>query len=287
MQAKRTDPSDGPGRGADVLQRIVETKRSEVEALRRDAGSLRDQLPDAPAPMDFAAALAAPGTVSVIAEVKRRSPGAGAIEPGLDPVRQARAYEKGGAAAVSVLTDREYFSGDLRDLSRVRASVELPVLRKDFVIDELQIVEARAAGADAILLIVRILDDASLRAFRELAEDLGMSALVEVHDRQELQRAVKSGAGVIGINNRDLRTFETRVDVTLDLLEDVPREVVIVSESGISERSQVERLGGEGVDAILVGEALVRSGDPVAATRGLCGVEVAVRRGAPIRDGNG
>ncbi len=285
MQEKTSDPSGAVRREPDILQRIVETKRSEVEALRVAATTLRDRLPDAPPPRDFEGALALPETVSVIAEVKRRSPGAGAIQPGLDPVRQARAYEEGGAAAISVLTDREYFAGHLDDLSEVRASVDLPVLRKDFIIDELQVVEARGAGADAILLIVRVLDDARLRAFRELAEDLGMSALVEVHDRRELRRAVGSGARVVGINNRDLRTFVTRLGVTLDLLDQVPGDVVLVSESGISHRSQVERLGMEGVDAVLVGEALVRSGDPVEATRTLCGVRAAARTGS--RGGNG
>jgi len=257
----------------DILSRIVETKRREVEALRDRGTDLVRLSAAAPSPRDFEGALRGDGrAVSLIAEVKRRSPGAGAIDPELDPVKQAQAYEAGGARALSVLTDREYFQGSLDDLTGVRGKVELPVLRKDFIIDERQIWEARSGGADAILLIVRILDDSQLREYRLLTEELGMSALIEVHDGAELERAVSCGARILGVNNRDLRSFRTDLQVTMDLLADVPDEVVLVSESGISRRDQVEALGSRGVDAILVGEALVRAGDPAQGAALLSGV---------------
>lgn len=262
-----------------ILDRIVETKRAEVSALRGREGELRSRVADQTPPRDFSAALRRSGEVSLVAEVKRRSPGAGSLAPGLEPVAQASAYREGGAAALSVLTDAEYFQGSLDDLRSVRETVPLPVLRKDFTVDERQVWEARSAGADAVLLIVRILDDARLRSFRELAEDLGMTALVEVHEARELDRALDSGAAVVGVNNRDLATFDTDLDVTLDLLERIPGGVTLVSESGISTRRQVEVLGERGVDAILVGEALVRSADPAEDARRLSGVARASREG--------
>ncbi len=263
----------------DILHRIVDTKRSEVEGLPE--AELRAAAKEAAPPRDFAGALAFPGSVSLIAEVKRRSPGAGAMRPELDPTVQAAAYEAGGARAISVLTDRTYFEGSLDDLRAVRGRVELPLLRKDFVIDPRQIYEARAAGADAILLIVRILDDDRLRDFRLLAQELGMAALVEVHQREELERALRQGATVVGVNNRDLRTFQTDLEVTLGLADRIPPEVTLVSESGISTREEVERLAIRGVDAVLVGEALVRAGDPETAARGLSGVPTPAADGAP------
>ena len=200
--------------------------------------------------------------VSVIAEVKRRSPGAGEIRPHLEPGELAAAYEAGGARALSVLTDAQYFGGSLDDLVRAREAVALPTLRKDFLLAEVQVHEARAAGADAILLIVRALDDPSLRGLRELAEELGMSALVEVHDRAELERALESGATVVGINNRDLATFETSIQVTLDLASEVPGDRILVSESGIGSGEEVARLGRGGVDAVLVGGSLLSAREP-------------------------
>lgn len=264
--------------GEDILARIVETKASEVEALAGQAESLRARAAAAPEPRDFRGAVTGFDAVSLIAEVKRRSPGAGAIDLRLDPVHQAGLYLDGGARALSVLTDRVYFEGSLQDLRAVREAVGLPVLRKDFTIDELQIWEARSAGADAILLIVRILDDTRLRSFRELAEELGMAAVVEAHDAYEVERALRSGADVLGLNNRDLRTFETRIETTLELLDLVPEDVVVVSESGIFERGQVQRLGERGVEAILVGEALVAAGDPVELARSLSDVPITRRR---------
>ena len=257
----------------DILRKIVETKRGEVEALRRSFSELRDRAEDAPPARDFVGSLGGGAAVSVVAEIKRRSPGAGAIRTDLDPLRLGPSYESGGAAALSVLTDEEYFGGSLGDLVGVRGLVEIPVLRKDFVIDESQVYEARGAGADAILLIVRILDDDRLRSLRTLAEELGMSVLVEAHDGEEVERGLAAGAGLLGINNRNLRTFETRIDVTLSLAARVPPSVVLVSESGIHTAADVCSVGERGVDAVLVGESLLRQRDPGAGVVALAGQE--------------
>lgn len=210
-------------------------------------------------------------TVSLIAEVKRRSPGAGQIRPGLDPAAVAESYQQAGARALSVLTDGPWFGGSLADLEAVRERVGVPILRKDFTLVEEQVLEARASGADAVLLIVRILDDARLRGLRELAESLEMTALVEVHGESELERALASGARVVGVNNRDLTTFRTALAQTFDLLPLVPSDVVVVSESGIRTAADVDRLGAEGVHGVLVGEALLRAPDPGVAARALTG----------------
>ena len=255
----------------DILQQIVETKRGEVEALRTGLPELRDRAEDAPPARDFVGSLAGGDEVSVIAEIKRRSPGAGPIRTDLDPLLLGPTYESGGAAALSVLTDEEYFGGSLRDLAGVRGLVTIPVLRKDFVVDESQVYEARAAGADAILLIVRILDDERLRALRMLAEELRMSVLVEAHDGAEVDRGVASGASLLGINNRNLRTFETRIDVTLSLAARVPPSVILVSESGIHTAADVRSVGEMGVDAVLIGESLLRQEDPGAGVTALAG----------------
>jgi indole-3-glycerol phosphate synthase len=209
--------------------------------------------------------------VAIIAEIKRRSPGAGEIRADLDPLRLGARYETGGAAALSVLTDAEYFGGSLGDLAGVRGLVKIPVLRKDFVIDESQVYEARGAGADAILLIVCILDEGRLRSLRILAEELGMCALVEAHDGPEVERGLAAGAQLLGINNRNLRTFETRIDVTLALAAQVPPGVVLVSESGIHTPADVRSVGDSGVDAVLVGESLLRQEDPGAGVTSLVG----------------
>ncbi len=254
-----------------ILDEIVATKREEVGRLGSWAGALEARLDDAPPARDFAAALRRDGEVAVIAEVKRRSPGAGEIRPGLNPAGLALSYEEGGAAAISVLTDREYFDGSLDDLRAVRERVEVPVLRKDFVIDELQVVEARGAGADAVLLIVRILDDDALRRLRKKAEELGMTALVEVHGEDELARALDAGARIVGVNNRDLSTFETRLEVTESLAPKVPADVVLVSESGIGTADDVDRVGRAGADAVLVGQSLLEQADPGVAVSELAG----------------
>ncbi|MEX2527165.1 MAG: indole-3-glycerol phosphate synthase TrpC [Gemmatimonadota bacterium] len=245
-----------------ILDRIVDTKRREVTELANRRASVVEQARAAPRPRRWMKALGGGSEVAVIAEVKRRSPGAGAIRLDLDPAHLARSYQSGGARALSVLTDREYFHGSSHDLIRARAAVDLPVLRKDFIIDPLQIWEARAMGADAILLIVRILDDASLRELRELAEELGMGVLVEVHDEDEMERALSSGASMVGVNNRDLQTFTTDLATTERLLSLVPPELPVISESGIRSGDEVKRLGKAGVDGILMGETLLRAVEP-------------------------
>jgi indole-3-glycerol phosphate synthase len=214
----------------------------------------------ADAPREFAAALRRPG-VSLIAEIKRASPSKGPLCPDLDPVALAGEYERGGASAISVLTDEHFFQGSLEDLRAVRQSVGLPVLRKDFTIDPYQVYQARAAGADAILLIVAALDDEALHLLHRLAAELGLAALVEVHSAAELVRALKVGPAIVGVNNRDLQTFEVSLDTTARLRPLVPAGVALVSESGVHSRSDVARLETLGVDAILVGEALVRAPD--------------------------
>jgi indole-3-glycerol phosphate synthase len=255
-----------------ILETIVAVKREEVALLRPRREELRARAADAASPRDFAGALRDAGEVRLLAEVKRSSPSAGPIRPDADAAQVARWYEAGGAAAVSVLTDRRFFGGALEDLVGVRAAVALPVLRKDFMIDALQLFEARAAGADAILLIVRILEDSRMRELLELAHELGMSALVEAHDTDELGRALAVGARLVGVNNRDLATFRTDMELSVRLAPSVPSGVTFVAESGIRSPVDVRRLGEVGVDAILVGESLMRRPDPVGATRALVGV---------------
>lgn len=255
-----------------ILERIVRTKTDELERLRPRRAELEAALADARPPRGMAAALRTPGAVSLIAECKRRSPGAGDIRPDLDPVTLVRGYEAAGASALSVLTDTTYFGGTLDDLREVGAASTIPVLRKDFTLDPLHVIEARAAGADAILLIVRILRDDVLRALHDEAVALGMDVLVEVHDRRELDRALALDLRILGINNRDLANFTTDLGTTERLLEAVPDDVAVVSESGIRTRDDVDRLGRAGVDAILVGESLLRADDPAQAAAELCGV---------------
>lgn len=254
-----------------ILQRIVEVKRGEVSDLAPRRAELRARAADAPPARGFAAALRRPGEVRLLAEVKRRSPSAGEIRPGADPVEVAQAYEEGGAAAVSVLTDREFFGGDLEFLERVREEVAIPALRKDFLIDPLQVWEARAAGADAVLLIARILDNALLAELLGLAGEAGMDALVEVHDAAELARALAAGSRLVGVNNRDLASFHTDLDLSLRLAPSLPVDVTLVAESGIRTADDVDRLGAAGVDAILVGESLMRQPDLRAAAAALAG----------------
>ncbi len=246
----------------DVLQRIVASKQSEIEALRPHGAELRARANDAAPARGFEAALARHPNVRVIAEVKRRSPGAGDIRPALDPAALAREYAAHGAAALSVLTDGPWFGGALTDLAAARAAVSLPALRKDFTLDRVQVDEARSAGADAVLLIVRILADEQLADLHGYALDRGLAALVEVHDAAELERASRIGARVIGINNRDLSTFRTDLAVTEALLDRLPADTVVVSESGIRTREDVARLGRAGVDAVLVGESILKAPVP-------------------------
>jgi indole-3-glycerol phosphate synthase len=256
-----------------ILDEIVSSKREEIARARRSKAfdELCAEVAAKPPARDFRGALIGPGGVRLIAEIKKASPSAKVIREDFDPVAIARIYEAHGAACLSVLTDTPYFEGRLEYLSEVRAATQIPVLRKDFVIDEYQIVEARAAAADAILLIAEILDDQTLARFLRLARELGMSALVEFHEAANLTRVINSGADLIGINNRDLRDFHTDLEHTLRLREQIPRDVVLVSESGIATHDDVLRLQAAGVAAILVGESLLRAKDIGAAVDRLIG----------------
>lgn len=260
-----------------VLDAIVAAKHAEAAALGPGMGELRAAARAMEPARGFGTALRHRQEVAVIAEMKRRSPSAGWIREGADAAEVARGYEAGGAAAISVLTDAEWFGGSLDDLRAVRQAVDLPVLRKDFVVDEVQLWQARAAGADAVLLIVRILEDSRLRALLEAAHSAGLDALVEVHDEVELERAVGAGATIVGVNNRDLSVFRTDIAVSERLASRIPPDVVMVAESGISTAADVDRLGAAGVDAVLVGESLMRSGDPGAAAAVLAGRKRAAR----------
>ncbi len=256
---------------AGILDRIVQTKHREIDALLAREDELSSLASEAPPARDLAGALRGVDAVAVMAEVKRRSPGAGSIRPDLDPAEVAATYGAAGVAAVSVLTDAEYFGGSLADLRAARSSVSVPVFRKDFIIHPLQLVEARASGADGTLLIARILSDEALGMLAGEARALGLSVLVEVHDGEELERALGAGASLIGINNRNLQTFETSLDVTLELLPRVPPEVTVVSESGIRTPEDVDRLGAAGVHGILVGESILRAPAPGVAAAVLTG----------------
>ena len=249
----------------DILARIVASKR---EALSRATPPLATWEKQAelcfPRRRDFRAALRA-RTPAIIAEVKKASPSRGVLSQDFDPGAIACAYQQGGAAALSVLTDEEFFQGSLDDLQQSRAATSLPVLRKDFTIDASHILEAAAHGADAVLLIAAILSERELRDFREAAARHSMAALVEVHNRSELDRAIASGADMIGVNNRDLATFDVSLETSLSLAEHIPSGVLRISESGISDPRDIARLREAGFDAFLVGEHLMKSGDPAAA----------------------
>ena len=289
-----------------VLERIVGETREEVERRKRsvplsvleariaDSGSAStghvSSLAGAPASIGetgsrgnapglfgsdgsrgrFHEALARPG-IGVIAEFKRRSPSAGALREAPDVVEIARAYQRGGAGALSILTEGPNFEGSLDDLRAARCACELPILRKDFIVDPYQLHESVAAGADAILLIVAALDDPTLAELHQLARELGLDALVEVHDLQETSRALSVGARLIGINNRDLRDFSVNVKRTSELMPEIPAAVTVVSESGIAHAGQLRELERDGVAAVLVGETLMRSPDPELALRELLG----------------
>ena len=263
---------------AGILERIVASKEAEVAALRRDRRALARAADEAPPALPVLGPVAASSQVSVFAEVKRRSPGAGAIAPELDPVALSAAYEAGGAGVVSVLTDGPWFGGSVADLEAVARARTVPVLRKDFVVDALQVLEARAAGASLVLLVVRILDPVLLADLRAMVHELGMAALVEAHDEAEVDAALNAGARLVGINNRDLASFETRLEVTERLAPRVPDDVLVVSESGIADAGDVARVAAAGAAAVLVGEALVRSGDPTRAVAEMAAVSRRVGR---------
>jgi indole-3-glycerol phosphate synthase len=256
-----------------VLDKIVAAKRREIAdcRARMPEAELRRKLADAPKPRDFFAALAAPGPIRLIAEVKKASPSAGVIRSDFDPVAIARIYQEHGASCLSVLTDEPFFQGRLEYLEAVRAEVAIPVLRKDFILDSYQLLEARAAGADAVLLIAECLDDCNLRKLHNEAIELGMTPLVELYDPENLDGVLEAGATLIGVNNRDLRTFQVDLEHTLRLRPRVPDHCVMVSESGVKTHADVQRLEAAGVDAILVGESLMRQPDIGAAVDRLLG----------------
>jgi indole-3-glycerol phosphate synthase len=255
---------------SDILQRILQRKREEVaeRSTRTPLAELRTQAADAPPARGFAAALQArvqAGHAAVIAEIKRASPSKGLIRADFDPAVIARSYAAGGATCLSVLTDVDFFKGSDGYLRQARAACTLPALRKDFILDAYQVYEARAIGADAILLIAAALDDAAMADLHALAIGIGLDVLVEVHDESDLQRALPlpdAARTPIGINNRDLRTFETGIGVTLRLRDAVPRDRLLVTESGIATREDVAHLRAAGVHAFLVGEAFMRADDP-------------------------
>ena len=243
-----------------ILDQIIRWKRDEITRIKaaKHIEVVEAEAASASPPHDFAAALCAPG-VSLIAEVKRASPSKGLLRRDFDAVALARQYESNGAAAISVLTDEHFFQGSLDHLRAVRDAVNIPVLRKDFVLDPYQVYEARAAGADGVLLIVSALNDDDLEALHRLIQQMGMTALVEVHDAVELERALKINPRVVGVNNRNLRTFEVSLETTARLRSLIPGEIILVAESGVHTHDDVARLATIGADAMLVGEALVRA----------------------------
>lgn len=257
----------------DILSEIVANTRLEIAAAkaRVSAAELQSQLSMAPPVRDFLAAVARPGAVRLIAEVKRASPSKGVIRADFDPISIASIYAAHGASAISVLTDERFFQGRLEYLRQIRAAVDVPVLRKDFILDPYQVLEARAAGADAVLLIAECLPDAELRSLLAAIRELGMTALVELYDLENLDRVVASGARLIGINNRDLRTFHTDLEHTIRLRRQIPADRAVVGESGIATRADVDRLAAAGVQAMLVGESLMREPDIGAAVDRLLG----------------
>jgi indole-3-glycerol phosphate synthase len=253
----------------DILAR---TRADLVERKRlRPIAALEAEAARRPPARSLARALRQPGRITCIAEFKRRSPSAGWIAEHAEPAAMARAYAAGGASAMSVLTDGPFFGGSLDDLAAARAAADLVILRKDFIVDRYQIVEARAAGADALLLIVAALADGELAALLASTREMGLEALVEAHDADEVARAVAAGAEIIGINNRDLKTFTVDRELAARLRPTVPPDRVIVAESGIRHATDVARLRAAGIDAILVGETLMRASDPAVGLRALLG----------------
>jgi len=252
----------------DILARIVDHKRAELRSISERRSELERRAADRRDVRDFRAALTS-SELAIIAEIKRASPSKGVLVTNFDPAAIASLYGEGGAAALSVLTDREFFKGSPEDLRAARAAVDVPVLRKDFTIDEVHVIEAAAHGADAILLIAAVLPEISMRRFRELAAHYGMAALVEVHDQADLDLALAAGAQIIGVNNRNLHTFEVTLETSLRLADKIPAGIVKVSESGIHSSADVHRLQDAGYSAFLVGEHLMKSPDPAAALREL------------------
>jgi indole-3-glycerol phosphate synthase len=258
------------------LEEILASHRARAAGDDRVLDDLVEQAKATPAPRDFAAALRGDG-LSCIAEIKRRSPSKGDLDPGLQPELVAKEYVAGGAACLSVLTDTDYFGGSPADLAPARQASGLPVLRKDFTVQEADVADTRLMGADAVLLIVAALDDEALKRCATLAAELGLAALVEVHDAPELERALAAGSRIVGVNQRDLRTFQVDRDRACALARDIPADVLAVAESGIRDASDARRLADAGYDAILVGETLVRADDRAGQLRELVGHPVGRR----------
>jgi indole-3-glycerol phosphate synthase len=259
----------------DILPKIIQVKGARVEASKREVSAerlfeqatIRRRLS---MPHTFLSALSESPGLNIIAEFKRRSPSRGDIRKDVEPAELARRYQAGGAKAISVLTEEDHFAGSLNDLVAVREAVSLPILRKDFIFDEYQVYETAATGADALLLIVAALDDDQLRDLRRITEDeLGLDALVEVHNDQEMARAVAAGSKLIGVNNRDLRTFAVSLETSAKLASTAPEESTLVSESGLNSTVDLRHLQKLGFDAFLIGESLMRSADPESALRAL------------------
>jgi len=253
------------------LAEILAEKRKEVDILKNRNWSTHGGN-NVPPIRDFKGVISVPDKISLIAEIKFASPSAGIICKKTDPVTIGKIYEKAGAAAISLLTDKKFFGGDLNHLSRLKKAISLPVLRKDFIIDEVQVRESFLGGADATLLIARILSHRQLKDLRDICHDLGMAALVEVHDRQDIEKAVACGADIVGINNRDLNTFNVSLETTLKLAPLVPEGYIIVSESGVKNKGDLQLLKQAGIQAVLVGTSLMKSKDIGKKTRELAGV---------------
>jgi indole-3-glycerol phosphate synthase len=248
------------------LIEIIETKKQEVAQLKQKGISFPGQK-EIPGIRDFKSALSQPARINLIAEIKYASPSAGTIRKKTDPITIGRIYERAGAAAISLLTDQKFFHGHLENLPRVKQAITLPILRKDFIIDEIQIREALAWGADAILLIVRVLSEAQLKELLQVCHENGLAALVEVHDREDLEKALDSQAEIIGINNRNLDTFEIDLQTTHELAGQIPEGYIIVGESGIHDKKDIEALRGSNINAVLVGSSLMSSTDIESKTR--------------------
>jgi len=257
-----------------ILDEIYKHKLGEVseDKKRIPVEALKEQIKERQSTKSFGDALKSDNNIRIIAEIKKASPSLGIIREDFNPVEIARIYEAGGAAAISVLTDEKFFRGSLSYLTDVKKSVNLPILRKEFIIDSYQIYEARSAGADAILLIAALLSVKEMQNYLDLAGELGMDCLAEIHSEAELKQVLQTNAHIIGINNRDLATFKTDLGTTLRLIPMIPAEKIVVSESGIKSRADVEKLMKEGVDAILVGETLMKSDDISAKLRELLGL---------------
>jgi indole-3-glycerol phosphate synthase len=253
-----------------VLDSIIEGVREDLAARRGSLGALHERI-DAQAPALDAHSFLSRDEMNVIAEVKRSSPSKGNLAPISDPAALAEKYQEAGAAVVSVLTEQRRFGGSLADLDAVRSRIEIPVLRKDFMVDEYQFLEARAHGADIVLLIVAALSKSQLKDFYDLATELGMASLVEVHTRSELESAMEISPRIVGVNSRNLKTLEVSASVFEELIPTIPSSVIRVAESGISTRADVAQAQKAGATAILVGESLVKSGDPISAMRELLG----------------